>query len=76
MTAYGVDGCKAGWFFICIERDDTTFGTVVHLSDLVDAAPADSNVFVDIPIGLRDRDGCGRLPFCLRVLATLPTFPD
>ena len=61
-TAYGVDGCKAGWFFVCLNGEDVTLGTVARLSDLVDAAPADSHVFIDIPIGLRDSDGDSR--FC------------
>ncbi|MDE0281285.1 MAG: DUF429 domain-containing protein, partial [Gammaproteobacteria bacterium] len=41
-TAFGVDGCKAGWFVL------QTFG------ELVDMANEGDRIFVDIPIGLGD----------------------
>ena len=59
-TAYGVDGCKAGWFFVRIQARDISHGIVSHLSELVEQAPRGSQVFVDIPIGLRDDDGGSR----------------
>ena len=55
--AYGVDGCKAGWFFVRIQGRDISHGIVSHVSELVEQAPSGSQVFVDIPIGLRDHGG-------------------
>ena len=60
MTAYGVDGCKAGWFYVRIQGRGINHGIVTHLSELVEEAPKDSYVFVDIPIGLRDIDRTSR----------------
>jgi predicted RNase H-like nuclease len=54
---YGVDGCKGGWFFIRLEGDAVSHGTVRTLAELVEAAQDNSKVFVDIPIGLQDTTG-------------------
>jgi len=60
ITCYGVDGCKGGWIYACISGLEVEFGTVTELIDLVEKAPSDSRIFVDIPIGLRDSSGEGR----------------
>ncbi len=60
ITCYGVDGCKGGWIYACISGHEVEFGTVTKLIDLVEKAPSDSRIFVDIPIGLRDTSGEGR----------------
>ena len=54
-TAFGVDGCKAGWF--CISMDPS--GAVgwflfESLGELVAMANDGDRIFVDIPIGLGD----------------------
>ena len=54
MAIYGVDGCRAGWFYVS-ERDDRfNFGIVETLVDLVASASVASVMFIDIPMGLRD----------------------
>ncbi len=60
MTAYGVDGCKAGWFFVRVQDHNISHGIAPTLSELLLQAPEGSEMFVDIPIGLRDTDGVGR----------------
>ena len=60
MTAIGVDGCPAGWFYVSEGEALEPFGIVPSLEVLVDRVPEDSALFVDIPIGLRDDDGRAR----------------
>jgi predicted RNase H-like nuclease len=44
-----------------MEGEDISHGIVTHLSEIVDMAPDGSQIFVDIPVGLRGSDGSGRL---------------
>lgn len=63
-TAIGVDGCKAGWIAVA-QGESGPPTAVVHASfaALIDAAPADAVIAVDMPIGLPDRiEGGGRGP--------------
>ena len=60
MAVSGVDGCKAGWFFIRMDGQDIGYGIAPCLSALVEEAPKGSHVFVDIPVGLSDSDGASR----------------
>jgi predicted RNase H-like nuclease len=53
-ACYGVDGCKGGWIFARLEGDSISFGTVKTIGNLVSKAEANSRIFIDIPIGLRD----------------------
>ena len=51
--AIGVDGCRAGWFFVALEPAGTTrCGVVRTLQELVRDAREPARLFVDIPIGL------------------------
>ena len=53
--AYGVDGCKAGWFCIALEPSGTIRAfDVCKLRDLVAMSNDGDCIFVDIPIGLSD----------------------
>ena len=53
FTAYGVDGCRAGWFFVAIEPSGgIRWGVVPMLADLVRTVGDSDRIFVDIPIGL------------------------
>lgn len=55
FTAYGVDGCRAGWFYVAIEPCGAIrWGVVPMLADLVGSAGDLDRIFVDIPIGLPD----------------------
>lgn len=56
---YGVDGCRAGWFYFGLQATgEWRCGVLPSLGDLVAAARANASVsdrvFVDIPIGLPD----------------------
>ena len=53
FTAYGVDGCPAGWFYVAIEpRGGICWGVVPMLVDLLRTVGDSDRIFVDIPIGL------------------------
>ena len=53
FTAYGVDGCKAGWFYIGFgPSKKICWGIVRTIDALVEKAKPDDRIFIDIPIGL------------------------
>ena len=60
FTAFGVDGCPGGWFYIALESsapprwDVKSWGVVKRLVELVRDARESDRIFVDIPIGLPD----------------------
>ena len=55
ITAYGVDGCKAGWFCIAIyPSGEIEWLIITALSELVAVAGDSDHIFIDIPIGLTD----------------------
>ena len=55
FTAYGVDGCPAGWFFVALEPSKEIRSDVVEtIDELVKTASDSDRIFVDIPIGLPD----------------------
>lgn len=57
-TAIGVDGCRAGWFFVALEPSGRSRWSIVRaLADLVAETSEPARVFVDIPIGLLDGPG-------------------
>ena len=35
MTAYGVDGCRAGWFYVAKSAKGLSFGVVGQLIELL-----------------------------------------
>jgi predicted RNase H-like nuclease len=72
MVVYGVDGCKAGWFYVRLDGDAVTHGVVHALSEIVTIAPEHSRVFVDIPIGLQDSAGTRQCDVMARRLLRSP----
>ncbi len=53
--AYGVDGCKGGWFYFAIDASGMYHhGVVKTLSELVVQADSSDLILVDIPIGIPD----------------------
>lgn len=53
--AYGVDGCKAGWFVVVLQPSGEICWTIVKkLEELVEEADDSDRIFIDIPIGLPD----------------------
>jgi len=58
----GLDGCKAGWFAVIIERDmGWRIDIVPDISALWNKYPKASLVLIDIPIGLREKGSKERL---------------
>ena len=58
FTAYGVDGCPAGWLFVALfPSTDIDWGVVGTLDELVERASDSDRIFVDIPIGLPNGPG-------------------
>lgn len=57
---FGVDGCKGGWFFVCLASEGISHGFAPHLSALLAQATAADTVLIDIPIGLLDGGPDGR----------------
>ncbi|MXX28318.1 MAG: DUF429 domain-containing protein [Gammaproteobacteria bacterium] len=59
FTAYGVGGCKAGWFHIAFgPAERIRWGIEPTINALVAKAAPDDRIFIDIPIGLpNDRLG-------------------
>lgn len=61
FAAYGVDGCKAGWFYIAFgPSEKVRWGIERTIDALVAKAASDDRIFVDIPIGLPN-DRLGRV---------------
>ena len=53
FTAYGVDGCRAGWLYVAIEPCGAIrWGVVPMLADLARTVGDSDRILVDIPIGL------------------------
>ena len=53
FTAYGVDGCREGWFAVALKScGKAAWYVVASLRDLVKVAEDTDRIFVDIPIGL------------------------
>ena len=49
----GVDGCKAGWFFVSIgPGEDSEFGIFENIERLFNAYSDAKSILIDIPIGL------------------------
>lgn len=59
-VVFGVDGCKAGWFYFRDDGQQLTCGIAGSFTELASAAPPASRIYVDIPIGLIDRGDSGR----------------
>lgn len=52
MRVVGIDGCKAGWMCVALERGRAEHWVSPHIADAVRREPAAELVLVDIPIGL------------------------
>jgi predicted RNase H-like nuclease len=62
MKYIGVDGCKKGWFYVCLDdSDEWDTGICQDIQSLVDTFHAECLILVDIPIGLRHNGNLERL---------------
>ena len=60
-TAYGVDGCKKGWFaFGLTSSGERRYGIATTFDQLVSTAKDAGRIFVDIPIGLPRGESCDK----------------
>ncbi len=52
----GVDGCKGGWFRICLnlQTNELRFNVIQQVTDLYKLTPSPSIIAIDMPIGLSD----------------------
>ncbi|WP_334064322.1 DUF429 domain-containing protein [Alteromonas genovensis] len=56
----GVDGCRAGWFYIGSQGPDIKYGVVRTIAELFDSFKSITEVIIDIPIGLYDEGAQAR----------------
>ncbi len=55
MNVIGVDGCKAGWFYVHLFGENKwAVGTAHSVGQLLRTRPGAKRVLIDIPIGLSD----------------------
>ena len=53
----GIDGCKAGWFFVAISPENSwSFGIEANVSGICKKFPNVTHIFIDIPIGLPSKE--------------------
>jgi predicted RNase H-like nuclease len=57
---FGVDGCRAGWFYIGSQGSDIKYGIVKTIAELFDRFKNIAEVVIDIPIGLYDEGAQAR----------------
>ncbi|MFW6031518.1 MAG: DUF429 domain-containing protein [Myxococcota bacterium] len=60
MRAWGIDGCREGWFYVGIDGSRAEFGVVPVVKELADRVGDEALMMVDIPIGLPDEECGGR----------------
>lgn len=71
QTAWGVDGCKQGWFCVGLEESGThnerhpRFHLFTRLDELLSKLGANDRVLIDIPIGLPDVPNAQPLAECV-----------
>ena len=69
MRVLGIDGCKGGWIYICINEREPYFGIVKNIKELTLLQDCEAQYLIDIPIGLVDEGAereCDQL--CRRLL--------
>ena len=57
MMHIGIDGCRAGWFFVREQQGSLDFGVAPTIDDLMRTVSIPATVFIDIPIGLHEHNG-------------------
>lgn len=50
----GVDGCKAGWFYVASNGEQLLVGIVSSIAELIPLFPEVGRIVIDIPIGLHN----------------------
>ena len=53
MKFIGIDGCKAGWFYVGFDdKNQWRIGVIKHIEQIAIFIPASALILIDIPIGL------------------------
>ncbi|HKJ18225.1 MAG TPA: DUF429 domain-containing protein [Xanthomonadales bacterium] len=53
LKYFGIDGCKAGWFYVALrDNDNYQFGILKHFNEIDQFLARSELILVDIPIGL------------------------
>lgn len=58
---FGVDGCKGGWFYVCLASGRISHGFAPHIGAILADVTAADSVLIDIPIGLLEDGPDARL---------------
>ncbi|MEQ8802167.1 DUF429 domain-containing protein [Haliea sp.] len=58
---FGVDGCKGGWFHVCLANGELSGAVAPHINAIVAETTVADVVCIDIPIGLLDSGPDSRL---------------
>lgn len=62
MNHIGIDGCKAGWFYVSFDKALSWAVGILNTIDMLDKIVApDDMILIDIPIGLREQEQHERL---------------
>lgn len=62
MEYFGIDGCKKGWFYVGIDKNDQyKFGIISEFEEILPIVNQAIQLLVDIPIGLRENESQERL---------------
>lgn len=56
LTGFGVDGCRAGWFYVGLSERGFSQGLVTDLKQFCEHLPGNASVLLDMPIGLYDEE--------------------
>ena len=55
MRAVGIDGCRAGWFYVLLQESSRyEIGAIDHIEKVTPWLAEDTLILIDIPIGLTD----------------------
>ncbi|MDO8860400.1 DUF429 domain-containing protein [Haliea sp. E1-2-M8] len=58
---FGIDGCKGGWFYVCLAHGELSGAIAPHISVILAQATTADDMFIDIPIGLSQSGPGARL---------------
>jgi len=56
MKTVGIDGCKAGWIAISLDKDDAKFWVIRSDEQLKETFENFDRIFIDIPIGIAEEE--------------------
>jgi len=62
MKFIGIDGCKAGWFYVGFDdKNQWRIGVIKHIEQIASFISESALILIDIPIGLRGNNSKQRL---------------